>query len=188
MPSFTSPRLKRDLVLSMVIWGLLFPAKVLSQGNTIQDIRHEFYKSTLDYKYASPLLEKLKGIETPSALELAYTGATEAILAKPGWNIFKKMGHLKRSRDCLDHAVALDFKDVEIRFLRLSIEYHLPGYLGLSPNITQDKQMILDSMDHFENKDLAEEMVDFILRFCSESGVYTPSEVTYLKRAFYASQ
>jgi hypothetical protein len=171
-----------------VILGLLIPVEALAQGNAIQDIRHEFYKSTLDYKYASPLLEKLKGIKAPSALELAYTGATEAILAKPGWNIFKKMGHLKRSRDCFNHAVALDFSDVEIRFLRLSIEHHLPGYLGFSSHILQDKQMILDSMDFFENKDLGQEMMDFILKFCAESGVYTPSEVTYLKQALYASQ
>ena len=178
----------KDVYYFLVICLLLIPNQAVSQETTIHDIRHEFYQSTLDYKYASPLLVKLKEIKNPNALELAYTAATEAILAKPGWNIFKKMGHLRRSRDCFNDAVALDLTDVEIRFLRLSVEYHLPGYLGFSSHISQDKQMILNSMSNFENKSLKQDMIDFILRFCAESGVYNQSEVAYLEQVLLTTQ
>jgi len=155
-----------------------------AQDLSLDEIRHQFYMTTLDYQHAFPLIEKLQTIEDPTALELAYIGATEAILAKPGWNVFKKVGHLRNSRDCFKEAVEFDMKDLEIRFLRLAVEHHIPKYLGYSKNIEKDKSMIMDNIAFFSNKNLPQEIADYIIRFSMESGLYSEEEVEQVRRAF----
>jgi len=170
-------------VWCLIIWLSLFPAITsYAQGNTLGEIRHEFYLSTLDYKYASPLLEKLQLIRNPNALELGYKAATEAIMAKPGWNIFRKMAYLRRSRESFNQAVRIDSRDLEIRFLRLSVEHHIPRYLGFSANMASDKQLIVDNIEMFEDKELPQEIADYIILFSVECGLYTQEELDKLKQ------
>ncbi len=162
-----------------VICSLPFSSK--AQDHTIHEIRHEFYLSTLDYQHAFPLIDKLNKISHPNALELAYRAATQAILAKPGWNIFKKLGYLRQSRDTFKKAITRDMKDLEIRFLRLSIEHHIPGYLGFSKHITHDKQVIMENIERFKEKSLPKEISDYIILFSVESGIYTTEEIEDLR-------
>ncbi len=157
-------------------------SKTQDQDQSLDRVRLQFYKATLDYQYAFPLIEQLNGIEDPVAIMLAYKGATEAILAKPGWNPFKKLRHLKNSRSLLQQAITSDAGDVEIRFLRLSVEHHIPKYLGFSDHMEQDKTMIMDNLNRFRKKGLPQEITDYILRFSEESGLYTAKEVLQVKR------
>lgn len=154
-----------------------------AQKLTLEEIRHQFYLTTLDYKHAFPLIEQLNEVAQPSALEMAYKAATEAILAKPGWNIFKKMHHLKNSRKYFRMAVAVDERDLEIRFLRLAVEHHIPKYLGYSKNIDSDKQVIMDNIDLFRMKELPQEITNYIISFSIESGIYTEEEVDHVRHA-----
>lgn len=166
-------------------WLILCAVWVLSvslnaQDYSLQQIRSDFYLSTLDYKFAFPLIENLNEIHNPNALILAYRGATEAMLAKPGWNIFKKIGYLKQSRDSFEEAVKRDKDDIEIRFLRLSVEYHIPRYLGLSENLQEDKKVIIQNAHLFREKQLPVEITDYIILFCKQSGLYSKAEICNL--------
>jgi len=163
----------------VVLSGLPFISN--AQDHSLYLLRHEFYLCTLDYQNAFPLIEKLNKISDPNALELAYKAATQAILAKPGWNIFKKMRYLRRSRDTFEKAIDRDLKDLEIRFLRLSVEHHIPFYLGFSKNISHDKQVIMENIELFKQKELPREISDYIIRFSVESGIYTNLEIEQLK-------
>ena len=166
------------LVLFM---GLTWASK--AQELTLDELRHQFYLTTLDYKHAFPLIEKLQAIENPSALQLAYHAATEAILAKPGWNIFKKIHHLRNSRSYFNQAVEIDMTDLEIRFLRLAVEHHIPKYLGFSKHIDKDKMVIMDNIELFSMKQLPQEITDYIITFSIESGIYTEEEVEHVRHA-----
>lgn len=154
-----------------------------AQKLTLEEIRHQFYLTTLDYKHAFSLIEQLNQVPQPSALEMAYKAATEAILAKPGWNIFKKMHHLKNSRKYFRMAVTEDERDLEIRFLRLAVEHHIPKYLGYSKNIDGDKQVIMDNIDLFRMKELPQEITNYIITFSIESGIYTEEEIDHVRHA-----
>jgi len=165
--------------LTWIFFSLQFESK--AQNHSIHEIRHEFYLSTLDYLHAFSLIEKLDKISDPNALELAYRAATQAILAKPGWNIFKKLSYLRHSRNSFQQAIDLDIKDLEIRFLRLSVEHHIPHYLGFSRNMAHDKQVIMENIDRFKQKELPKEITDYIILFSVESGIYTTEEIEHLR-------
>lgn len=173
---------KVSLRLTLLIWFCPF-IFACGQALELDEIRHNFYMTTLDYKHAFPLIEKLDSIQKPNAIQLAYKAATEAILAKPGWNVFKKMHHLKRSRKYFSMAVNQDMKDLEIRFLRLAVEHHIPKYLGYSKNIQIDKSVIMDNIDLFKMKDLPQEITNYIITFSIQSGIYTEEEVDHVRHA-----
>lgn len=171
--------------MRIMVWMLcITPFISNAQEHSIYKLRHEFYLSTLDYQNAFPLIDKLNNISNPNALELAYRAATQAILAKPGWNIFKKLGYLRHSRESFLQAIEMDMKDVEIRFLRLSVEHHIPHYLGFSPHIAHDKQVIMENIERFKQKELPQEISDYIIRFSVESGIYTNEEIEQLRYLF----
>jgi hypothetical protein len=172
--------MKKVFVVLLVVF---FSSRGQAQKLSLDEIRHQFYLTTLDYKHASPLIEQLNQLAQPNALELAYRAATEAVLAKPGWNIFKKMHHLKNSRKYFRMAIQQDQQDLEIRFLRLAVEHHIPRYLGYSKNIDQDKQVIMDNIDLFRMKHLPKEITDYIITFSIESGIYTEEEVDHVRHA-----
>ena len=168
--------------MGIMVWMLcITPFISNAQERSIHKLRHEFYLSTLDYQNAFPLIDKLNKISDPNALELAYRAATQAILAKPGWNVFKKLGYLRRSRQSFLKAIEMDMKDVEIRFLRLSVEHHIPRYLGFSRHIAHDKQVIMENIERFKQKELPQEISDYIIRFSVESGIYTTEEIEQLR-------
>lgn len=157
---------------------------LFSQNPVLDEIRHDFYLTTLDYQHAFPLIEKLAKIRNPNAIQLAYRAATEAMLAKPGWNIFRKLKHLKDSKAFFDEAILKDSMDLEIRFLRLCVEHHIPGYLGYGNHISEDKKIILENIGLFESKQLPLEISQYIVRFSRESGIYTKEEVSQIRNIF----
>ena len=165
----------------LVFFALAQSINVCAQKVTLAEVRDEFYKSTLDYKYAFPLIEKLKKVNDPAPLFTAYKAATLAILAKPGWNFFKKMSYLKASKRDFEDAIDRDELDVEIRFLRLSVEHHLPKYLGLSKHIQEDKKVIMEKITGFSKKKLSPEVADYIVTFSIESGIYSQEEIARIK-------
>ncbi len=167
----------------LLLLALVMSHAIYCQKLSLDEIRHQFYLTTLDYKHAFPLIEQLDQLPQPNALELAYKAATEAVLAKPGWNIFKKMHHLKNSRKYFRMAIQQDEQDLEIRFLRLAVEHHIPKYLGYSKNIDLDKQVIMDNIDLFRMKHLPREITDYIITFSIESGIYTEEEVDHVRHA-----
>lgn len=156
--------------------------KAWAQKLTLPEVRDDFYRATLDYKYAFPLMEKLDKENHPSPLYTAYKAATMALLAKPGWNLFKKMSYLRASKRNFEDAIARDELDVEIRFLRLSVEHHLPKYLGYSKNLREDKKVIMEKIASFSEKNLSEEVVNYIVTFSIESGLYSQEEVDMIKK------
>ena len=153
-----------------------------AQQVTLAEVREDFYMATLDYKHAFPLIEKLEDVKDPTPLVTAYKAATLAILAKPGWNFFKKISYLKQSKHNFVDAIERNDTDVEIRFLRLSVEHHLPKYLGLSKNIETDKKMIMEKITSFSQKKLSPEIANYIVTFAIESGIYSQDEIELVKK------
>ncbi|RAK66087.1 hypothetical protein [Hymenobacter edaphi] len=81
-----------------------------------------------------------------NALVLAYKAAAEAILAKHTGGLFDKLDRVKTAGRLFDHAVSLDPKHPEIRFLRFSIESNLPSFLGASKHVQEDKGLLVQTL------------------------------------------
>ena len=79
---------------------------------------------------------------TSNPVFLAYLGAYQTIWANHVINPFSKLSTFNKGKKNLQKAVSLDGDNVEIRFLRYSIQKNAPKFLGYSDNLTEDKKFI----------------------------------------------
>ncbi|GAB4407100.1 MAG: hypothetical protein OHK0053_33650 [Microscillaceae bacterium] len=108
----------------------------------------------------------------------AYRAASEALQAKNAWNPFEKLMRIQEAQRIFAKAVEAAPENVEIRFLRFSIQANTPALLGLSQEIRADKQKILANLAEAE---LPEKMRPAIADYLIQSGVCQPPEIAFLK-------
>lgn len=143
----------------------------------ISGIREKFYKLTFNSENTESLLTEVRQIENRSGIILAYEAALQALMAKVAWNPFSKMNHVKISHKIFDRAVQKDPRNVEIRFIRFSVEYHIPKWLGLSKNMQRDKDFIMQNINSFDVSCLSKDMLEYIEVFVNECGWYSEGEL-----------
>lgn len=95
-------------------------------------------------------------------LLLGYKGAVEMGMARHASNPFKKMGYFSKGKEHLDDAINRDTADIELRFLRLTIQVNLPSFLGYSGNIESDKTYVLKNLEATKNQEFITRVRNFI--------------------------
>jgi len=158
----------------------LFCLNIFSNDKQVAEIRGVFYALSLDCEHTEKELAALRKLESSSGIITAYEASMEALMAKVAWNPFTKIGHVKESQKIFEKAVAADPDNVEIRFLRFSVEWHLPKWLGLSKHMQEDKDFIMNNLENFDISCISEDMLSFISTFLKDSGWFSEEE---LKRA-----
>ena len=82
-----------------------------------------------------------------SNVHLAYLGALQTIWAKHVSGPVAKLKTFNKGKQNLEAAVKADPHNVEIRFLRLSVQQHAPSFLDYDDDIKADKAFILKYRD-----------------------------------------
>ncbi|HRG57419.1 MAG TPA: hypothetical protein PK323_00590 [Bacteroidia bacterium] len=113
----------------------------------INFIRREFNLAIDNEEKANFLYKTLaKSAPSSNSLQYAYLGATEALLAKHSFNPLTKMNYVNSALNKLNSAVVQNKNDIEIRFMRFSVESELPRYLGISKHLEEDKNVIINGL------------------------------------------
>ena len=104
--------------------------------------RDYYLKASENKEYA----EKLKTF-TQSKINFpllkAYNGVALAILAKHSWNPYTKLENVKSGLKNINEAVSSQNSDLEIRFLRFSVEENIPSVVPFTSHINEDKKFLL---------------------------------------------
>lgn len=104
--------------------------------------REYYLKASESKEYA----EKLKTFTQSKfnfPLLKAYNGVALAILAKHSWNPYTKLENVKSGLKNINEAVSSQNSDIEIRFLRFSVEENIPSVVPFTSHIDEDKKFIL---------------------------------------------
>ncbi|MNL63352.1 hypothetical protein D3C87_1874840 [compost metagenome] len=73
---------------------------------------------------------------------MAYLGAFQTIWAKHVINPISKLSTFKKGKKNIEDAVKSKPDNVEIRFVRLSVQVNCPSFLGYSGKINEDKKIV----------------------------------------------
>lgn len=90
--------------------------------------------------------------EKSNPLVLAYLGALQAIWANHVVNPIRKFNTFNKGRKNIELAVSLSPKNPEIRFVRLSIQTNVPGFLGYSKNKKEDVDFLKKNKSQITSK------------------------------------
>lgn len=112
-------------------------------GDEIRNIKLAVHRAIESAAVTDSLYRVLKGGNTDNPLIIGYIGTLEALKAKHSWNPYNKIRYVSLSQKTMKKAVELDPNNLEIRFMRFSIQHYTPAFLGFSKDLEEDRRAIV---------------------------------------------
>ncbi len=170
----------------MVRSALLFFACCLilqsfPQAQSLSAIRRSFHQAVLDPDNTEAFHSFVDEIKSTNATIKAYQAVSEAMMARVIWNPLSKLSQVRKYNRMMNIAVAEDIENVEIRFLRLAIEYNLPKFLGYSVHLVEDKDLIVSNLSRIDRLKIDSSFGRYILHFLNETGLCDESQIEQMK-------
>jgi hypothetical protein len=169
-------------LLCVYLLCLLLP----QQKNT--DTRHQLTLALNSGKTTDSLYNSLKIIKNKSPLTISYMGVLEALKAKHAWNPYSKLKYINRSEKTLEQAVAGDQHNLEIRFMRFSVEHNVPGFLGDNKHLVADREEMIQQLKNERYDPDDKTFIITVIRFLLNSKRCIPAENSYLTKALIRLQ
>ncbi len=148
-----------------------------AQNLSIDNIRRDF---KVGHKNQETCQRHLKCLEqyADSPEELGYEAAYHMFMAKHSSSPFKKMAYFRDGKKMLEDQIAKNPQNVELRYIRLCIQYYIPSYLGYKGNIEEDKQFLVNNLYKLND----EQTKDLLYDYLKGAKMYTQQELALLGR------
>jgi hypothetical protein len=144
----------------------------LIQVDEILELRTSFQKALTSSKSATDLNTLTAKQET--AIKKAYHGVSYTLLGKHATNPIKKLEYLKKGLPILNQAVQDKPLDVEIRFLRFTVEENVPSFVQIERHVNTDKYFLVNNLKPSHT------YYEFIKNYLKQSKSLTVSEKSKL--------
>lgn len=131
----------------------------------LNKIRQLYSQAAADSQVCEQLhamLDDIVDLEQHPVL-LGYQGATQAIRAKHAFFPHLKLSRFWEATHIIKRAIIKDEKNVELRFLRFTIQTNSPALLGYKENIEEDKQLITAALPQLKDKGLVKAIATALL-------------------------
>lgn len=163
---------------SILIIGIItFVLSTNCKAQSVDELRKRYMAGLHNIDSTPGVYDVFKKVENPSGKILGYTAALEAIMTKTTWNVFKKMTFLRKSEASFAKAVEKAPNDIEVRFMRMAVQFEIPEYLGFSEDIETDRKFIIANIDNFDTNGIPSETIDEILGFMVRCDKFTDSQI-----------
>lgn len=126
------------------------------------EIRSNYPKALNDKQICNDMITILRK-ENLNTIEKGYYGAYLVIWANHIWNPMDKLSTFKKGKIVLENAIKEDPKNVELRFLRLSIQSNVPKILNYDQNIMSDLTFIKEHKDKIQTNELLKMVNELII-------------------------
>ncbi|GAB4230318.1 MAG: hypothetical protein Tsb0034_02160 [Ekhidna sp.] len=160
---------------------LLLLSGIFGFSQSLIEIRKEFHAAVLNSEESKAFHAYIHSVDKTSPTVLAYQAVSEAMLAQVSWNPFTKLSLVFKYDRLINEAVAQDEQNIEIRFLRLAIEYNLPSFLGLSTHMDEDLGLILENMQSVQSMDVDPFYGRYIFYWLEHSDLCTHEQIAAMK-------
>ncbi|WP_026450844.1 hypothetical protein [Aequorivita capsosiphonis] len=148
---------------SFLIFSILF-VSTLANAQDLNEIRAEYPQAVESSEITTKLDVDLANVNaTDNPVLVAYKGAILTLTAKFSKGIKHKKEFFKEGVSLIEAAVKADDTNIEIRYLRLSVQENSPKFLGYHEDIEEDKEFILMNYAAVNSKDLKNVIKGFAL-------------------------
>ncbi|MBS7564119.1 hypothetical protein KHS38_06850 [Mucilaginibacter sp. Bleaf8] len=158
---------KGFVVAVLILSAALITAFTSVQKYDVKLLRKQLVQA-LEKRSVNDSLYKVLGADkNKPPLIVSYYGAVQALKAKYTWNPYYKIKYIKDAENTLQTAVNEEPHNMEIRFMRFSIEHNLPGFLGYDKHLDMDRKEMIQQLDKKNypaaDKDVAVTIIKFLL-------------------------
>lgn len=134
----------------------------LNEQHKISEVRSYYLKAAEEEAAAQKLVNLTKDGSSKDPLLFGYKGAGHMMMAKHVGNPFKKLSHFNKGKDIFSEAIAAAPNNVEIRFLRFSVQAEAPGFLNYKQNLEEDKKILLAQTADLKDAELKKIIFDYL--------------------------
>ncbi len=135
----------------------------LGHAQDLEQIRKSYPPAVESAEITKKLNSELSNITSNNdPVSVAYKGAVLTLMAKFAKSKKDKKKYFKEGVSLIENAVSADSKNIEIRYIRLSVQENSPKFLGYHKNIEEDKQFILKNFAKVNSKDLKANIKEFV--------------------------
>lgn len=130
----------------------------------INEVRQLYKQSVGSKENTYILFEKLKSItKNDSNVLVAYKGAATAMTGKYEKGVKEKTTVFKSGVSLVEYAIEQEPDNIEIRFVRLSIQQNSPKFLKYKVHLEEDKKFVLTNYKNIQSVELKNYLKDYIL-------------------------
>lgn len=130
-------------ITSLLFFNLLFQPEFTYK---IPDLRKVYSQATKDKETYEQLAKHLADYKGNEVMVLGFQAGIQGVGAKYARGFYAKLKQVRTSAHLFEEVLKKDADNPEVRFLRYTIEYHIPRYLLMSGNLQDDKRIILNSL------------------------------------------
>ena len=143
----------------ILLSGLNYTAK----DPSLSSIRLKFHNSTSSEKVCKDLIKQLEPYnEKNNPLLLGFKGGATMLMATHVVNPFSKFSYFKKGRIALEKAIQADKNNVELRFLRYTVQTNIPSFLGYSSHLEKDRVFLRESVNGVKDNDLKKIITSYL--------------------------
>jgi hypothetical protein len=151
-------------------------------ANELPQIRKDFYLAIKNGTASEKFYNGLKAKKSSDPTIMAYFGTSQAIRAKHAFNPYNKITYLKSGIKTLEKAVGKSPENLEIRFLRFSLEHYIPSFLGFSKHLETDRKKIVELARQKKFGSMDMPLLLNLVNFMKETKRCSPAEIVILEQ------
>ncbi len=149
----------KAIIILAITFGLSFVSKPIS----LDEIRANYQNTITDEALCKTMIDELNKTKHISPVILAYLGGIQTIRANHVLSPVSKWNTFKNGKQNIETAYKLDPNNVEIRFIRLSVQKNVPSFLGYHSNIKEDEAFIIRNR-HTTSSKILQQNIDALLK------------------------
>lgn len=129
---------------------------VLSVGSDdLKKMRYDYNNMSKSEAVVEHLLETSKNsTQVSESLKTAYYAAGEMASAQFMFSPVSKINAFNSGKKKLEAAITKDPENIEIRYIRYTIQANAPGFLGYTKNVKTDREYIIKNLKGVKTSDV----------------------------------
>ena len=121
----------------------------------VENIRMLFHKAQTSEKACLELIDRLEPYnESNNVLFMGYRASAVMLMAKHVFNPFSKLSNFKKGKEILERAIKSDLDNIELRFLRYTIQTNVPFFLNYNQYKEIDRLFLVNSLINLHDQKL----------------------------------
>ena len=109
------------------------------------------------------MIEELELSKEKSVIALAYLGGYQTIWANHVFNPLSKLATFKKGKNNIELAISKEPENVEIRYIRFSVQKNAPSFLGYNNNLKEDRDFLVKNKKNI-NSDFVQKNIETLLK------------------------
>lgn len=127
---------------------------IQSQNITLDEIRRDYSLCAQNKELCEKWYQRFMNDKSNLSPKLkAYKGGIIICMARFSPTV-KKLPFVIQGKKLIEESISLASNDAEIRFIRYSVQKHLPPALAYNNNLEEDKKFISSHLDQFKSEEM----------------------------------